>query len=415
LEVDSALIERTIAVWPMLLPTVRGIQRGLELILGVHRSIGYISQVLNAAGEQAAILNTQAVPLDPVLAEADETFQGRQPCLTVVDGHSFLVLNLAAAESRDATSWGLTFLDLQARGVRLQDLATDGGKGLLAGAQEARLAVPLRPDLFHLIAEAHRVSRRLEKCAYHALETAERARRAQQEAAAAQRRRGRPLQVKVPLAQAAAAAEQAITSYDAWAWLWSEIRCALEPITAAGGLMTVSEVCTTVETALELLLSLNLPDITAFVHKLQSHLQELIAPLAWLEEQLAPWRHTLDAASEAFVVWAAQHLHLLDSEQDLPSALQPIVHAFAQALTLFHRSSSLAESLHSWLRPHWQVHRGMPKWLAPLLQLFWNHHPFQRGKRAGNTPLQLAGIEDGPSLRQVLDLLFCDHPIAQPV
>ena len=54
------------------------------------------------------------------MAEADEIFQGRQPCLTVVDGRSFLVLDLAPATARDATTWGVTFLDLQARGIQFR-------------------------------------------------------------------------------------------------------------------------------------------------------------------------------------------------------------------------------------------------------------------------------------------------------
>jgi hypothetical protein len=83
-----------------------------------------------------------------------------------------------------------------------------------------------------------------------------------------------------------------------------------------------------------------------------------------------------------------------------------VVKAFWQALSNFHRSSSLAESLHSWLRPYFQAHRGMPEWLTPLLQLYWNHHTFQRGKRKGKTPLSLAGIDDIASWSQVLDSLL---------
>ncbi|MBE7470763.1 MAG: hypothetical protein HS114_16635 [Anaerolineales bacterium] len=67
-----------------------------------------------------------------------------------------------------------------------------------------------------------------------------------------------------------------------------------------------------------------------------------------------------------------------------PSALS--CRSSGETLGLFHRSSSLAESLHSWLRPHLQTHRGMPQWLLPLLQLFWNHHQFERGKRSGSSP-----------------------------
>jgi hypothetical protein len=69
----------------------------------------------------------------------------------------------------------------------------------------------------------------------------------------------------------------------------------------------------------------------------------------------------------------------LDMDTDVPERLRSVVRAAWDTLGLFHRSSSLAESLHSWLRPYLQIHRGMPGWLLPLLQLFWNHHMFERG------------------------------------
>ncbi|MBU0496292.1 MAG: hypothetical protein KKB13_30935 [Chloroflexi bacterium] len=117
LTVDQSFIDRTIATLPLLKGSVRDIRLGLDLILGVTRSVGYVSETLQAAGVQATAPNRGVtVPL-PVLGEADEIFQGRQPCLTVVDGRSFLVLNLTQAASRDKTTWGLTYLDLVERGV----------------------------------------------------------------------------------------------------------------------------------------------------------------------------------------------------------------------------------------------------------------------------------------------------------
>lgn len=233
LRVDKAFIDRTIALLPMLTGSVRDIRLGLKLILGVSRSVGYVSETLTAAGAQATAYNLAlTVPL-PILGEADEIFQGRKPCLTLVDGRSFLVLNLTPAESRDGTTWGLTYLDLVERGIQFQDLACDGGTGLRAGVREAQLAVPLRPDLFHLLQEAHHLSRRLEGAAYRAIETAERARRADLEAGGLRRHRGRRLTIKVPLAQAQAEAAQASETFDAWSWLLAEVRQALEPITSS--------------------------------------------------------------------------------------------------------------------------------------------------------------------------------------
>lgn len=415
LEIDRPFLQRAITVMPMLTGTVRGIQQGLDLLFGAQRSVGYISQTLQAAGTAAMAYNVSIPVPQPVLAEADEIFQGRQPALTVVDGRSFLVLNLSPAEARDGTTWGVIFLDLQARGIQFHDLASDGGQGILAGAREAQLAIPLRPDLFHLLREAHRLTRRLEREAYGAIEVAERARRAEREAQAPKRRRGKPLQVKVPRQQAEAKEERTMATYDLWTWLMGEVRQALEPITPAGRLASVAEVQETVQTAVELLMALHHAQITAFARKLLERLEALVAPLAWLEQSLAPWRKELDAATEEAIVWAWQHRHTLALQpgEGFPAARQPVVQTFWEVLSLFHRSSSLAESLHSWLRPHLQIHRGMPKWLLALLQLFWNHHPFQRGKRAGHSPLELAGVKEASSLSEMLNRLFRPCPAVQ--
>ena len=125
----------------------------------------------------------------------------------------------------------------------------------------------------------------------------------------------------------------------------------------------------------------------------------------------------LDADTQTFILWAWQHRHELDlnMDTDISDALRPAISTVWEALELFHRSSSLAESLHSWLRPYLQIHRGMPKWLLPLLQLFWNHHEFERGKRSGHSPLQLAGVQDAPSLAKVLGQLFDPSTVAQQV
>ncbi len=153
LQVDKSLIDRTIAVLPLLKGSVRDIRLGLELILGVSHSVGYISETLRAAGAQATAANRELrAPLPilgeadeifqaflyrkpasngsaklPILGKADEIFQGRQPCRTLVDGRSFLVLHLTPAAARDSTTWGVTYLDLVARGIQFHDLACDGG------------------------------------------------------------------------------------------------------------------------------------------------------------------------------------------------------------------------------------------------------------------------------------------------
>jgi hypothetical protein len=327
------------------------------------------------------------------------------------------VVNLTLAEARDGTTWGLTYLDMMERGIEFQDLVCDGGTGLRAGVEQAELVIPLYPDLFHVLQEAHRLTRRLEGAAYKAIETAERARRDDLEQRGIIRRPGQRLKIKVPLPQAEVQEAQAIDLLDTWAWLLGEIRLALEPITPAHSLVSVPRAKATLETAIELLKQLNHADITTFADNLHEKMDELLAPLVWLEQQLTSVFKNLDAETQRFIIWAWKHRQALNLnlDTDFSEELRPIVPIVWDTLGLFHRSSSLAESLHSWLRPYLQIHRGMPKWLLPLLQLFWNHHTFERGKRAGSSPMELAGVKDTPSLAQVLDQLLRSDPVAQPI
>lgn len=176
LVIDDALVQRTITLLPLIKGSVRGIAEGLDLLLGVERCVGYISQTLQQAGAVAAAINASTAIPTPVLAEADEIFAGRSPCYPVVDGRSALVLSLSPEEQRDATTWGVTFLELEARGIEFADVASDGARGIKAGVALAELTAPLRLDLFHVMREAHQVTARLERTAYRALETAEKGR-----------------------------------------------------------------------------------------------------------------------------------------------------------------------------------------------------------------------------------------------
>ena len=58
----------------------------------------------------------------------------------------------------------------------------------------------------------------------------------------------------------------------------------------------------TAETAFQLLTMLSHKDVTALAGKLANHLEELLTPLAWLEEHLAPWRKELDADTEELIM-----------------------------------------------------------------------------------------------------------------
>jgi hypothetical protein len=137
--IDTGFIQRFIAICLSVVPgTVRTVRLLLELLFGVQRTTGFISQTAQALGTKAQ-QDRQSLHLPiRVLAEADEIFQGRQPCLTLVHGRSFLVLSLSAQAHRDETTWGCVLLDVEQQGVQLVDLASDGARGIHAGARAAR-------------------------------------------------------------------------------------------------------------------------------------------------------------------------------------------------------------------------------------------------------------------------------------
>ena len=313
----------------------------------------------------------------------------------MVDGRTFAILQLSPQKSRDADTWGVCFLQIQERGIQFADVALDGARGISSGIKQAGLTIPLRPDLFHLLRESSRLTCRLESSAYKAIEQYERVQRAESESNASHKRRGARLKVHDSLTESKAKEQQAIERYDLFVWLQREIRQSLEPYDSDYNLTSVQQVKETFDTAITLLRELDDTKISDYAVDFNKHKEELIAPLEWLEQQLSPYRQGLSPEMESVIIWSYKHqqeLGLSNAGEGFPEHLQPIVKAYWEALSLFHRSSSLAESLHSFLRPcflrpYFVMHRGIPEWLPSLLQYYWNHHKFQRGKRKGKSPL----------------------------
>ena len=100
----------------------------LEEMLGVHRSLGSICGVLTQAASRAQAL-PPPVPAHPVHAAADEVYAAHQPGLEVVKHTSGLILALEPVEHADETTWGCMLLELEQRGVQVERLVAEGGKG----------------------------------------------------------------------------------------------------------------------------------------------------------------------------------------------------------------------------------------------------------------------------------------------
>ncbi len=115
----------------------RGVVEFLRDLLGMPVSVGCINNVLQAATCQARAVNRDQDLSGIRVGLHDEIFQGATPVLAGVDAQSTYCYLLAAAQRRDADTWGVHLLDAAEQGLRLDYTIADAGQGLRAGQRAA--------------------------------------------------------------------------------------------------------------------------------------------------------------------------------------------------------------------------------------------------------------------------------------
>ena len=136
----------------------RGVIEFFAALLDQPISLGSVHTIVQqGVGAARQLQATEALSAIRVGAH-DEIFQSHQPILVCCDVVSTYCYLLAQEEHRDATTWGVHLLDLQAKGLSLDHTIADGGKGLRAGQAQACPDCPCWGDLFHLLQELSRLS-----------------------------------------------------------------------------------------------------------------------------------------------------------------------------------------------------------------------------------------------------------------
>jgi hypothetical protein len=400
LVIDDLALDRAILVLSQAAhASVRAIQECLGQILQVPRSLGAIHAVLAEAATRARAL--RVVPTGPVHVVADETFAAHRPVLEVVEHQSGAVLALSALPARDETAWGCTLLDVIDPGVTIDRITADGDDGLRAGVRALGLADPAL-DHWHTVRDLGRLAQVLEHAAYRRLATAE---RAQREAAAGAYRQahgrrpgsGRPLKVASDPASVERAiheADAAIRRADGGALIRAAVQEVLPPLDRATGRLHRPEVVLAdLRAAAALLRELGGRAVEAATF-LEERAERLVAYLGDLEAQLREARAVLGEDVVAFLAWAWQHrreLGLREAAEAWPAAPEPARQVWV-ALDEAVRTTGMAENLNSLLAAHRAAHRGLPDNVLAVFAVYRNHHAFQRGKRGGNSPLELLGL-----------------------
>src|SRR5512132_380790 len=127
-------------------------------------SLGYLSQFFHSAGQ--ALPSTLLMPSKKlVLYLSDEIFAIHAPILVTIDARSTAILNIELASDRSAETWRTHFEALEHHHFFSLGMASDRGKGVVAGCHMALWVA----DYFHEFRALFEVRNQWERKAYAAI------------------------------------------------------------------------------------------------------------------------------------------------------------------------------------------------------------------------------------------------------
>ena len=131
-------------------------------------SLGYLSQFFHSAGQ--ALPSTLLMPSKKlVFYLSDEIFAIHAPILVTIDARSTAILNIELASDRSAETWRTHFEALEHHHFFSLGMASDRGKGGVAGYQAACDMALWVADSFHEFRDLFEVRHQWERKAYAAI------------------------------------------------------------------------------------------------------------------------------------------------------------------------------------------------------------------------------------------------------
>jgi hypothetical protein len=308
-------------------------------------------------------------------------------------------------EQRTGEAWQKHWQALAEAGLLTdQTIVSDQGAGLLKGC--ALMGLPHHPDLFHLLHPLAKFGGRFYRQALSAIA---------REYERGSLETGRSLDVinqrQVEYEVAKAEATKLIRRSDDFCYLWAELRRALELFEEAGQLKALAARQAEIEAILALMSELGsqtlqselksfaagLAHYWSYYERAAAVYQDWLArhPRAVVEALACGWqrgrqatnhkdygaRKRLSQESEFYFEYAASLL---------PPGAQTLQEEFVKALDQEVRSSSLIENVNAGLRPLLETCRGqVDQAMLDLFAYAHNHRRFERGKRAGQAPIEI--------------------------
>ena len=368
-------------------------------------SVGYLSERFHTYG--AALPSTLAMAEHKVVFYlSDEIFARHQPILVTIEAQSTAILKMQLASDRSAETWKAHFDDLGAHRFHSIGMASDRGRGLVAGYQAACQDARWVCDRFHEFHDLFARRHQLERKAYAAIakedEAAHTFHHAKSEANLHKRLQH--------YEHAHHACEHAMARYDQLDLLLHLLRDALHLCSPFGRLRTVEGVRSELTSLLSLIEEVDDAVLPKLLQPIRSHLDDILAPFEQAESiqaellDLLP-QQILDAL---VLAWHHEHLsyqsqakykryHQYEKQQWLDFAEGLLDHQFAplqavvfEKLDAIIQASSLVELVNSFIRPYLNSSKGqITQETLNLIMFYHNHRRYKSGKRQGKAPIEL--------------------------
>ena len=401
---------------------IRPLQQVLNEAFDQTRSIGWISELLTAAGHEAGrvLQKIDTTPLGTVIVARDETFFQGSPLLLVIDPVSTTILFAQVTDDRKADTWATALLIAQERGAIIGGLVEDMARMYDKSQEEIGLDVSVQKDVWHIEKDGSQVLRDLERDAFRATNqviTLEKQLLKQWDETLFDEK----------YVSAVMKEEQSYDKHAAFAEWLSHFVDALECVDSRSGEIRDRETnAWLLEETLTAMAAIDHPRITKWVKTLRRHQSQLLTGLDWLDTSLQGYREKLTqgvagGAQKLFMqivarYWRLQqalingHRSLGQQAQEATLAFESLIakdcqrqqmaEALLDLLNAACRTSSMIEGVNKLLKQFLHNHQAFrrPETLQLYLNLFvlWhNMRIFERGKRQKKSPYQLAGIAPG--------------------
>lgn len=394
LAIDDNVIKKIIVALMMICTaSTENTQRFIEHILGIHVSIGKISNIINEACDKAKEFN-DTVNLNNITVGAnDEIFQCNTPILVGVDLKSTYTYLLELAQNRDSTTWGCAFLDKEQQGLHLEISVNDGGTGLVKGVKEAFEDVKIQYDVFHAEKDISMARTSLERSAYKDINQEEKL-----ESKLAKKKNIKESEWE-EYENIAEKTKKSIDLYDNLNTLY----CWLIEIFLIGGYL-YNEKMELLHFIIDEIEKLGISNskLIAGIKFLKNHDEELFTFIKTAENQLYKLSETEHIDIEILTKMWAQKMHDTYSEQynnleidigeHLGKRYNDIRAKFKEAIKNVYRASSMVECVNSLIRPYLFLKKVIPKKFLSLVQFYLNTRKYRRSRveeREGKSPLEL--------------------------